>query len=373
MKIRKIIKETKRSMSSEPLFTEIHSLCQQQPTIKCQNRKFLAGSTSKDFPETLPKFVHHDFKAIKITHKHRCQDIKRLGVAMRPALDSMFKAKKSAVLIKGLPISVGKDFHDFVEGCAYKAMTYESGSGFRAAVDDLVYTASDEPPPFSIEPHNEMSYLSKFPQKIIFCCLSTADKGGESPIVFNRDLIKKIKPEVLNKFRAKGIRYSRNLKHRKNTDYISWQSTFYTEEEKEAEKKMSKEGFQWEWKANGDVTIWYQQPAFYELANSGEEVWFNQMTANHCSYYKSHPMFADRAEDLPAHEYPYHCCYGDGEEIENDVMDHIRSVAWKNAMSLTLLPGDVLILDNLLCQHSRIGYEGGDRRILVFLGEHTNR
>ena len=161
-----IIKQAKRRMASEQLSVEILSINQQQPTIQCQNRKFLAGSSSKNFPITLPKFVHKDFTAIKITDKHQGEDIKSLGAAIRPTLDSMFQANKSAVLIKDLPITVGKDFHDFVEGCAYEAMTYESGSGFRAAVDDLVYTASDEPPPFSIEPHNEMSYLSKFPQKV---------------------------------------------------------------------------------------------------------------------------------------------------------------------------------------------------------------
>ena len=53
---------------------------------------------------------------------------------------------------------------------------------------------------------------------------------------------------------------------------------------------MKKQGFEWEWKANGDVTIWYQLPAFFTLPDTREEVWLNQATANHCTYYKSHPM-----------------------------------------------------------------------------------
>ena len=146
-------------------FVEIKSVSQQQPIIKCRNRKFFAGSTSNNFPETLRQFVHQDFKGIKISESHVDQDIKTLGAAIRPSLDSMFK-EKSAVLIKDLPITKAKDFHDFMEGCGYKAMTYESGSGFREAVDNLVYTASDEPPEFTIEPHNEMAYLSRFPQKV---------------------------------------------------------------------------------------------------------------------------------------------------------------------------------------------------------------
>ena len=48
----------------------------------------------------------------------------------------------------------------------------------------------------------------------MFCCLKQAPLGGESPIVFNRDLIKLIDPEILDKFRKKGIRYLRNTKHK---------------------------------------------------------------------------------------------------------------------------------------------------------------
>ena len=71
---------------------------------------------------------------------------------------------------------------------------------------------------------------------------------------------------------------------------------------------------------------------------------------------------------MDSSEYPNHCCYGDGEEIEDSVLDHIRAVTWNHAMSLKFAPGDVIMLENMLCQHSRIGYHG-DRRILVFLGE----
>ncbi|XP_066910285.1 dapdiamide synthesis protein DdaC-like [Clytia hemisphaerica] len=369
-KVGRILKNSK--VASSMHINELKSIDQsQQPIIECRDKKYLAGSTSKNFPKTLPIYLHNEFKAIELSNQHN--NILDIGANLRPILDDIFNHEnKSAVLIKNLPITKTDHFHDFMKGCDYQPMTYESGSAYRASVNDLVYSASDEPPEFSIEPHNEMSYLSQFPQKIIFCCLSKASFGGESPIVFNRDLIKQLDSNIFDKFRTKGIRYSRNLKHQNNTNYITWQNTFFTDNKKEAENKMENQGFEWKWKSNGDVTIWYQLPAFFTQPHSGEEIWFNQATANHCTYYKSHPMFEGK-EDLPPSEYPYHCCYGDGEEIEDDVIDHIRSVMWRNAMSLALFPGDVLILDNLLCQHSRIGYEGGERKVVVFLGEPINR
>ena len=39
-------------------------------------------------------------------------------------------------------------------------------------------------------------------------------------------------------------------------------------------------------------------------------------------------------------------------------MDHIRSVTWSNAMGLKLGKGDLLFVENMLCQHSRMSFEG---------------
>ena len=52
------------------------------------------------------------------------------------------------------------------------------------------------------------------------------DEGGESPVVFNRDLKRDLDPDIMEKFRKEGIRYSRNMQHSKHTEYISWQDTF---------------------------------------------------------------------------------------------------------------------------------------------------
>ena len=75
---------------------------------------------------------------------------------------------------------------------------------------------------------------------------------------------------------------------------------------------------------------------------------------------------------LDPNESPYHTRYGDGEEIEDEVVDHIRTVIWQNAMSLVMNVGDVVVMENLLCKHSRVGYQG-DRRILVHLAEPMTR
>ena len=77
----------------------------------------------------------------------------------------------------------------------------------------------------------------------------------------------------------------------------------------------------------------------------------------------------EHQQNLPPNEYSYHCTYGDGEEFEEELIDHIRSVSWHAAIPLKLQAGDVLILDNILAQHSRMSYSDGNREILVQLAE----
>ena len=56
-----------------------------------------------------------------------------------------------------------------------------------------------------------------------------------------------------------------------------------------------------------------------------------------------------------------------------EVLEHIRSVIWKNTVAVRLCKGDVLVYDNLFCGHSRMGCgegnEDSDRRILVGLAD----
>ena len=147
---------------------------EQQPLALCGNRSFLPGSKSDNYPEILRKYIHPEFKAIDIKEDHRSDPIQSLGSQLRATVDSYFNAainqtraqSCSALFIKNLPIKTAGDFHDLVAALDFEKMSYAAGSGFRESLNDLVYTASDEPAEFTIEPHNEMSYNRCFPSKV---------------------------------------------------------------------------------------------------------------------------------------------------------------------------------------------------------------
>ena len=97
---------------------------------------------------------------------------------------------------------------------------------------------------------------------------------------------------------------------------------------------------------------------------SGEKVWFNQVATHNNSYHKAKPTFI--GAEIPDDKFPFHTHYGDGSEIEPEVLQHIRETSWACAVGFKWKRGDLLVIDNFAAQHGRIGFMG-DRKVLVFL------
>lgn len=93
---------------------------------------------------------------------------------------------------------------------------------------------------------------------------------------------------------------------------------------------------------------------------SGEPVWFNGVHTNHRSYY-------DEAEHIDTSDGPpMHTTYADGTAIPDETVAAIRAAYWEHSVALRLRRGDVVVVDNLLAAHGRVGWEPGQpRRVLL--------
>jgi len=329
-------------------------------SINIRNRPNLPGSKNTDFPEFISSRESEYLKIIQLKDNIQ-RNLNNIGLKLNKYLTDNID-QHSAILIKGLKIKTMEEVMELTKHFEYENMSYKSGNGFRDHLSDNIYLASIEPDNYSIELHNEMAYVNECPSKIMFCCLIEAPIGGESPISFNRDTAKYLNKDVLEKIIEKKIRYYRNLPHEKNTDYISWQRTFETSCEKKAEEIMGEKGISWEWIGDGNLSFYNIVDATRQHPVTKEQVWFNSIISHH-TYYKVHPMYENKLH-LKPNEYPIDCCYGDGEHFEEETVNHIRAAQWNNAIALKLEQGDIIFLDNYLCSHSRMSYEG-DRKILV--------
>jgi hypothetical protein len=67
-------------------------------------------------------------------------------------------------------------------------------------------------------------------------------------------------------------------------------------------------------------------------------------------------------------ELPRNAFYGDGSTIESAVLDEIRDIYNRTAISFPWQKGDILMLDNFLVSHGREPY-AGPRKILVAMAD----
>ena len=74
-----------------------------------------------------------------------------------------------------------------------------------------------------------------------------------------------------------------------------------------------------------------------------------------------------KPEDLPNHTY-----YGDGSEIEGEVLEELRAAYNAESIANPWQAGDVLLIDNMMTSHGRKSFKGA-RKVLVGMAEQHTR
>jgi alpha-ketoglutarate-dependent taurine dioxygenase len=269
-----------------------------------------------------------------------------------------------ALLFRGGGIEDAAAFRHFVHGFGYPLATYDFGSTPRTQVVDGIYTSTEYPASQDIPLHNEQSYTREWAMKLWFCCALPARSGGETPIADSREIYSRISHKLRERFVSKGLLYVRNYG---NGLDIPWQKVFNTESRREVEAYCGSKGILCEWKHGGDLRTRQLCQVVERHPITSEMVWFNQAHLFHVSALQ--PKVREAllgvvdTEDLPRNVY-----YGDGTEIELDVLEEIRSVIKEVAVSFAWQRGDVLMIDNMLTAHGRTAF-AGDRRVLVAMAD----
>jgi hypothetical protein len=329
-------------------------------TIPVRNRPFLAGSAHLSFPERIPDAggmipVREAAGPVAADPADAL-----LAGAVRDVVDEELPAA-GGVLVRGLPLADRTGFEKLVTGLGYEPLGYRGGIAVRRNDSGVALKASEEDPRITLSPHNEMAYLPDSPRRVFFFCETAAAAGGEVPVNDIRQTVAAIPPDIQEVFRTRGVRYHRTLAKESGPGATGWADTFGTTDPHEVADHLGASGYDYEWGGDGgdDVLRYhYRQDAFAAHPDTGQELWFNQVTELHCSYWRSHPDFP---ADLPAHHYPATTTYGDGGPIEDDEISFLRGVLWRSTRAVRMRPGDLLVLDNRVVQHGRMSYTGRRR------------
>ncbi|XP_077868216.1 dapdiamide synthesis protein DdaC-like, partial [Saccoglossus kowalevskii] len=130
-------------------------------------------------------------------------------------------------------------------------------------------------------------------------------------------------------------------------------------------KFLADHDYEYKWDDDGSLSYWITLPVFTIHPKTCEKIWFNQATTYHASYLLENPV-NDGMDYLPDNKLTFSCCYGDGSDIEPEVVQHIRDVIWQSSVGFQMKKGELLVFDNLHSQHGRIGYTG-ERKLYVNL------
>jgi len=344
--------------------------------VQLAGRKFLAGSDCSLCPRTVKMASEEDMQVFRF----RSSEGKGLNPeTLPPVLDQLFDLvdqeihKKGAVLVKGLSDLV--DSNSLVSqtmGHLGPSFPYTAGMATRQEVEGApgLMVASDDPPQVTMEPHLEMAYNREMPRRIMFFCHHAPEptEGGETPICDMSKVFTTINTDPRLRTLLGGLmqkmRYSRVLPSRKSEGGVlySWEKTFYTENKEEVEVTLSGLGYDCEWEADGSLRYWYEMSTVRKHKETGKDIWCNQASGNHGSYYLSLPgEQLYHSEELA----PSHTAHADGTPISQEQLSELRRVQWEQSRAHRWEAGDLLVLDNLSVAHGRMGFRPESQRRLV--------
>jgi len=273
-------------------------------------------------------------------------------------------AAEGAVLFRGFPIQTAADFDGFSAAFGYGDFTYKESLSNAVRINRTarVFTANEAPPDVEIFLHHELAQTPIYPQKIFFCCLSPAEKGGATPVCRSDDLFLAFStrhPVWADRFRQLGVRYTTWMPGRDDAGSgqgRSWRSTLGASGRADAEARLAGLGYTWIWVENDSLLATTPVlPAVRRLEN-GRESFFNQVIAA----YRGWERRAGDSKPL--------LTFGNGAEIPADALDALVETSLEFITPLEWQQGDIALVDNYRVMHGRYPYSGSRKReVLVCL------
>ncbi|MDQ7903615.1 TauD/TfdA family dioxygenase [Phytohabitans sp. ZYX-F-186] len=272
--------------------------------------------------------------------------------------------KEKALVFRGFGVAPG-ELDGVMDLLLLNRLAYVHGNSPRTKVGKNVYTSTEYPPEFTISMHNELSYASAWPSRLLFYCEKAATTGGATPVVDGVLWLESLDPQVREAY-AGGVRYTQNL-HDGLGLGKSWQDTFETDERDEVEAFLAGSGATWQWKSDGTLRVSQIRPSTIRHPVTGVEVWFNQSDQWHVAALGDETAKA-LAQIMPEEDLPQSVSFADGTPIPGDYAVQVRDRGLESAVDVDWREGDLLLIDNLLVGHGRRPFTGS-RRVLVAMSD----
>lgn len=278
--------------------------------------------------------------------------------ALREAL-----LKHGAIQIRGLGLD-RQQFGAVGRVLEPDAIDYTGGIGPRHLVEEDVFTSTDLPPAVGLASHNEMSYSSTWPMRVMFFCEKAPSEGGATTVCDARRMLECLPDDVRDELNARGIRYVRN--YSKRVPYKSIQETFGTTDRQVIDAFCEKNNIQTEWQDETTLQLRQIGPAVRRHPETGESIFFNTLVLWHPAYWLDimRRVYPGAPEPQTPGDLWQDAQFADGGVIPDATINLIRSAYEEQELDIAWQSGDMLYIDNMLASHGRKPFSG-QRSILA--------
>ncbi|MDX2931221.1 TauD/TfdA family dioxygenase [Streptomyces ipomoeae] len=273
-------------------------------------------------------------------------------------------AEHGAVLVRGLGLrdanQVGAVFRQLTD----KLMSEREAFAPRRTYADGVYSSTAWPSNQPMCTHHELSYAVEFPGLMLFACLRAAEEGGATGVADAEAVLAALPPTLTKRFERDGWLLTRSYNEEIGASVAE---AFGTDDRTVVEAYCRAHAVDFAWQPDGSLRTRQRRSAVLRHPVTGRRCWFNQIAF--LSEWTMDPEVREYLVDLYGPDgLPFNTRYGDGDPIGEDVVRALNEVYEAHTVREPWRPGDLMLVDNIRCAHSREPFEGA-REVLVGLAD----
>jgi alpha-ketoglutarate-dependent taurine dioxygenase len=279
--------------------------------------------------------------------------------ALRGAL-----AHHGAVLVRGLGLRSAEQVASIFRLIGGDLMQEREAFAERTRLPGGLYSSTTWPAKQPMCMHHELSYAAEVPGLMMFACLSAPRTGGAIGVADASAVLDALPRGLVERFDREGWVLARTY-----TDEIgaSVADAFGTDDPRAVEAYCRANAIDFRWQPDGGLRTWQRRAAVVTHPVTGRRSWFNQIAfLNDATLDRDVRDFL--VDTYGPHGLPFTTLFGNGEPVGPGIVDLIGEVYAARTMREAFQPGDLLLVDNLRCAHSREAFEG-QREVLVGMAE----
>jgi alpha-ketoglutarate-dependent taurine dioxygenase len=269
-----------------------------------------------------------------------------------------------SVLVRGLGLRDAAEIGAVFRRLATGLMTEREAFAPRRTYSAGVYSSSTWPPNQPMCMHHELSYTLEFPGLMLFACLSAPSEGGATAVADSPTVLDALPAELIERFEREGWLLTRSY-----NDEIgaSFAEAFGTEDRGAIESYCRANAIEFEWQPDGGLRTRQRRSAVVRHPVTGQRCWFNQIAF--LNEWTLVPEVREYLVDVyGADGLPFNTRFGDGDPIDEDVVQLLNQVYEANTAREPWQAGDLMLVDNVRTAHSREPFEG-PREVLVAMAD----